>query len=116
MKRVIIFDVMGVIFTVGDDTNELLVPFVKKMNNNIPEGEILNHYLSASLGEINAREFWLKVGCDKGDIDNIQKMYLDNYFTLDTEFLDCLNTLKKNYSIALLSNDVAEWSTYLRNK
>jgi hypothetical protein len=29
-SEVIIFDVMGVIFKEGDDTNNLLIPFIKK--------------------------------------------------------------------------------------
>jgi len=35
MDRWIIFDAMGVIFEVGDDTNELLVPFVQERNREI---------------------------------------------------------------------------------
>ena len=30
MKKWVVFDAMGVIFEVGDDTNDLLVPFVQE--------------------------------------------------------------------------------------
>lgn len=37
VKKWIVFDAMGVIFKVGDDTNELLVPYIKKLNKGIEE-------------------------------------------------------------------------------
>ena len=32
LSKWILFDAMGVIFKVGDDTNDLLVPYVQKIN------------------------------------------------------------------------------------
>ena len=43
---------MGVIFEVGDDTNDLLVPYIQKRNNMIPREKINEMYTKASLGEI----------------------------------------------------------------
>jgi len=45
----VILDVMGVIFEVGDDTNDLLVPYIQKMNDMISAEKINKMYLKASL-------------------------------------------------------------------
>lgn len=39
--------------------------------------------------------------------------YLDNYLTFDKDFLECAQTLKGRFKLAILSNDVSEWSEYL---
>lgn len=44
MQKRIFFDVMGVLFTVGDDTNDLLVPFVTARNKTITRAEICEEY------------------------------------------------------------------------
>lgn len=67
MKKWIIFDVMGVIFTVGDDTNDLLFPFVQQRNKFITREELNNTYMDASLGKITSEEFWRRTGiCQRG--------------------------------------------------
>lgn len=116
MKRVVIFDVMGVIFTVSDDTNDLLVPYVLSLKPQTKKDDIKQLYLKASLGKLSAREFWAGLGFTPEEIDNIQRTYLDNYLTLDKGFPECAAALKQRYAIALLSNDVAEWNEYLRKR
>lgn len=49
---------MGVIFTVGDDTNELLVPYVQKIDESCTRERIKKSYIEASLVRITSREFW----------------------------------------------------------
>lgn len=116
MKQVIIFDVMGVIFTVSDDTNDLLVPYVLSLKPETKIETIKQLYLEASLGKISARDFWAGLGFPSRDIDAIQKEYLDTRLTLDSGFIECVKKLKPKYTIALLSNDVSEWSVYLRKR
>jgi FMN phosphatase YigB (HAD superfamily) len=43
----------------------------------------------------------------------VKKDYLDNYLTFDKDFLECVQTLKCRFKLAILSNDVSEWSEYL---
>lgn len=115
MKKIIIFDVMGVIFEVGDDTNDLLVPYILNLNKNISQEKIVNLYTAASLGKISAYEFWSDLGVAAENIETIQQEYLETHLTLDTQFIETVDKLrKKGYRIALLSNDVSEWSQYLR--
>lgn len=109
----VVFDAMGVIFTVGDDTNELLVPFVRAKNPKIPEATIQALYTRASQGKITSQEFWTKVGLI-GNYPDVQKEYLRT-LTLDPDFIEVARSLKGEYHLGMLSNDVAEWSEMLRH-
>ncbi len=116
-KKWIIFDVMGVIFTVGDDTNDLLVPFIQDINKNISKDKINEVYLEASLGHISSARFWEMTGIAHGDsYINIEKEYLDTRLTIDEQFIEVATRLRDYYNLAILSNDVSEWSSYLRKK
>lgn len=103
----VILDVMGVIFEVGDDTNDLLVPYIQKMNDMISAEKINEMYLKASLGEISSFNFWNELGFGS-KFPEIERNYLDTYLRIDSEFTEIAETLSKNYSLAILSNDVKE--------
>jgi len=111
----VILDVMGVIFEVGDDTNDLLVPYIQKMDKMISAEKINEIYLKATLGEISSFNFWNELGFGN-NFPEIEKDYLDTYLRIDSEFADIAKPLSRNYSLAILSNDVKEWSNYLRTK
>lgn len=116
MTQWIIFDAMGVVFEIGDDTNELLVPFIQKMNPAISTEIIQKYYLMASLGEITSKQFWLKIGLESMySENNIEKEYLESCITLDSQFISVASELKNKYKIGILSNDLSEWFSYLRN-
>lgn len=116
-KKWIIFDVMGVIFTVGDDTNELLVPYVQTIDERCTRKRINEVYIEASLGKITSCGFWDSLGCvSNNNYKEIEKKYLDECLTLDDQFIESAKRLKKDYNLAILSNDVSEWGTYLRKK
>jgi len=111
----VILDVMGVIFEVDDDTNDLLVPFIQKMDDMISAEKINEMYLKASLGEISSFDFWNELGFGS-KYPEIERDYLDTYFRIYSEFVEVAKTLLNNYSLAILSNDVKKWSNYLRTK
>jgi HAD superfamily hydrolase (TIGR01509 family) len=113
MIRWIVFDAMGVVFTVGDDTNDLLVPFVQERNPAIARAAINEIYMSASLGEITARRFWDEVGLGR-DYPEIEQEYLDTRLAVDPDFEPAARRLAGRFRLGLLSNDLAEWSAYLR--
>ena len=114
MVKYIIFDVMGVIFTVGDDVAGLLIPYIRSLKPDIDAEEIKSRYLEASLGRVSSHEFWTAMGFELGKIPEIERNYLEKSFTLDAGFLPCVKALKERYGVALLSNDVSEWSRFLR--
>lgn len=116
MINVVMFDVMGVIFTVSDDTNDLLIPYILEIMPQARKDDIRRLYLAASLGRISPREFWTGAGFSPDEADGVQKTYLDTCLTLDGGFLECVKALKGKYKTALLSNDISEWSAYLRKR
>ena len=114
MLKWIIFDAMGVVFTVGDDTNDLLIPFIQENNPHISRETINAIYLRASLGQISSRQFWNEVGLY--EYPQIETTYLDSRLTLDPSFKSTAKSLTKQFCLGLLSNDVSEWSVYLRKR
>ncbi len=113
--RWIVFDAMGVIFEVPDDTNDLLVPYIQERRATVSSEQINDAYLRASLGQISSQRFWQEVGL--GDrYPDIERDYLDTRLTLDPEALPVFRELGRRFSLGILSNDVKEWSAYLRRK
>ena len=110
----LIFDAMGVIFEVGDDIKDLLVPYVIRRKPAASEQQILDLYMKASLGEINSQGFWQSMGFKNWQ--DTEKDYLDNCLTLDKDFCETAQQLQRKYNLALLSNDISEWSVHLRRK
>lgn len=106
---------MGVIFTVGDDVEGLLIPYIHSLKPEIPAQSIKDVYLEASLGRLPSTELWARLGFERAAIPETERVYLEKY-TLDSGFLPCAGALKERYGIALLSNDLSEWSKYLRKR
>jgi putative hydrolase of the HAD superfamily len=115
MTSWVVFDAMGVVFTVCDDTNDLLVPFIRERNPGISREEINEIYIRASLGQIASRRLWEEVGLG-GQYPEIETTYLDTWLTLDPEFVPVARALSERFSLGLLSNDLSEWSAYLRDR
>jgi putative hydrolase of the HAD superfamily len=113
MNQWIIFDAMGVIYPVRDDTNALLVPFIQKKNPLINREFINQIYRKACLGEFKSITLWEKLGFNDY---SIEKEYLDECQTIDPDFIKTALELKEKYKIAMISNDIDEWSKYLRKK
>jgi HAD superfamily hydrolase (TIGR01509 family) len=116
MTRWIVFDAMGVIFEEGDDIINGLVPFLHRRGFTRLEPEAVHTvYRRASLGQITPRAFWEAIGL-AGEYPAIEKEYLDTCLQLDPAFVDTAERLSRNYSLAVLSNDILEWSAHLRRR
>jgi len=110
---VVVFDAMGVTFVEGDDVSNLLIPYVARECGCTDREVIRKLYLPASLGQMSSREFWVRVGCA---YPASEREYLDTQLKLDPDFVAVAERLKKRYKLAMLSNDVSEWSAYLRRR
>jgi putative hydrolase of the HAD superfamily len=106
----IVLDAMGVIFRAADDVADLLIPFIAETGGNVSTEIIESAYLDASLGLINADEFWRKVGLDS----SVEDKYLERHaLTPGIEsFLACAGEMA--IPVWCLSNDVERWSIKLR--
>jgi len=113
--KCIVFDFMGVIFEDADDTRDLLVPYIQQRNKAITQEQIVDLYIEASLGHMLSADLWQE--CGLGNYyPAVEKDYLDSCLRLDPDFIATAEQLSQNYSLAVLSNDVAEWNQYLRGK
>jgi len=111
----VIFDAMGVVFKIGSDIDELLIPYLQKLNPEITAAKVHGLYALACVGKISSQEVWEELGFGK-QYPGIEKAYLDECLEVDPEFYPCAKALHPRYRLAMLSNDVKEWSQYLRAK
>jgi len=110
--KTVIFDMYGVIIK---DPEGGLMPFV----NGILPGLTFNdvyfpHWIEACEGNLSSLDFFGNIGF-KGDLAKLEKEYLDT-IEIDKSFYEAAPVISKYYRLALLSNDVSEWSGYLRGK
>jgi FMN phosphatase YigB (HAD superfamily) len=115
MTRWIVFDAMGVIFEEGDDILNRLVPFLRRRGCPIDAEIVHSTYRQASLGRISGRDFWNSLGL-AGEYPAVEHEYLDTCLPLDPQFIPCADRLAGRFSLAVLSNDIAEWSARLRRR
>jgi putative hydrolase of the HAD superfamily len=102
----------GVIYRVGDDVADLLVPFIREKGGLEDIAQIEAAYTSASLGRIDAAEFWRSVGISQDYEDEyLKRLQLSDGVT---EFLDV--ALTRFDRVACLSNDLSVWSRKLRSR
>lgn len=109
--KAIIFDMYGVIMKAPEGD---LIPFIANDFPDITDEFINGLWKKAASGFKSSHEFFHSIGY-KEKINNIEKEYLDT-IEIDGSFLDIAKKLKRNYKLVLLSNDISEWSKYLRCK
>ena len=109
--KAIILDMYGVIVkqTGGD-----FVPYVQRTFPDLKPEEIYIPWFKADVGELTSLEVWEKLGF-KGDIERIEKEYLDT-IEINDGFLDFISSVNKNYKMAIISNDSSRWSKFIREK
>lgn len=94
----------------GDD----FVPYVQRTFPDLKPDEIYTHWFKADAGELTSLEVWKNLGY-KGDIEKIEKEYLDT-IEINDGFHDFVSSVSKHYKMAIISNDSSRWSKYLREK
>ncbi|MHA1337531.1 MAG: HAD family hydrolase [Promethearchaeota archaeon] len=113
--RWLILDAYAVIFKRGKNLNKLLIPFLREKGNNLEDNYIRELYREASLGKITSYELWHLLGYSE-QFPDIEHEYLDKYIAIDEEFIELAPKFINRYSLALLTNDIAEWAKYPHSK
>lgn len=109
--KAVILDMYGVIVKqTGDD----FVPYVQRTFPDLKPEEIYTPWFKADVGELTSLEVWESLGF-KGDIEKIEKDYLDT-IEINDGFLDFVSSASKYYKMAIISNDSSRWNKYLREK
>jgi len=105
----VVFDAMGVLYSVGDDESDLLIPYLWEVGCALGEAQIRQFYREASLGTMTSAEFWRACQVDGDDATYCLR------HALTSGMEDLLADLHvQGVSLACLSNDVSEWSRLLR--
>jgi HAD superfamily hydrolase (TIGR01509 family) len=104
----VVLDAMGVIFAAADDVAELLIPFVQALGGDSTKVEAAYH--EASLGVIDADEFWVRVGLDA----SVEGQYLSRHTLIPGAHEFLVRAKEAGIPVWCLSNDVARWSQTLR--
>ncbi len=109
--KAIVLDMYGVIVKqTGDD----FVPYIQRTFPDLKPEEIYTPWFKADVGELTSLEVWEAIGF-QGDLEKIEKEYLDT-IELNDGFLDFITAIRKQYKLAIISNDSSRWSKYLREK
>jgi FMN phosphatase YigB (HAD superfamily) len=110
VASVLALDAMGVIYEVGDDVADLLIPFIRENGGIDDAHRIEAEYVEASLGRMQAYEFWQRVGVTP----ILEDEYLSR-FRLSDGMLDLLQAASARFErLVCLSNDLSQWSRKLR--
>jgi len=109
--KVLILDMYGVIIK---DPDGGLMPFVNRTFPHLSRDDVYPHWQKGNIGELSSLDLFIRLGFE-GDLRKIEKEYLDT-LEINESFYEIAPILKKHYHLALLSNDLSEWSRYLRDK
>jgi len=105
------FDAMGVLYRSADDVEELLVPYLREKGCALSRPEIDDLYHQCSLGRMPSATFWEKCGVAGDDAEYCER------HELSEGIADLLAWVaERGAPMAVLSNDVSEWSRALRRR
>lgn len=109
--KAVVLDMYGVIVKqTGDD----FVPYVQQTFPHLSDEDIYAPWFRANIGEISSLEVWKSIGFH-GDLEQIEKEYLET-IELSDGFMDFIQKVRREYKLAIISNDSRRWSRYLREK
>lgn len=109
--KALILDMYGVIIK---DPEGGLLPFINSKFSHLSREDVYLHWDKADVGQLTSLDLFRNLGFE-GDLSKIEKEYLDT-IEINESFYDIVPILKKHYRLALISNDLSEWSSYLRDK
>lgn len=113
-KPLLLIDMYGVIL---EESKGYFIPYTLEHFDKTEHDRLIKAFRDEALftkagnGELNSNEFLTLLGYQ--DPVRTMRDYLENFLTLDKDFLWFAENNYKQYDFVLLSNDVKEWSQYL---
>lgn len=110
----VIFDMYGVIL---EESKGNFIPYTLSHFADTEHERLIRQikkeqlFTKAGNGELTSDEFLSLLGYENPQYH--MKDYIENYLTLDSDFVDFAETYYEKYDFVLLSNDVSEWSSYI---
>jgi len=109
--KAVILDMYGVIVK---DTGDGFYGFVNRTFPKLETAYMYKEWDRANIGEITSLEV-LRLFGYKDNLEKVEKDYLDS-IEINKDFYDFALEVRKNYKLALISNDISNWSKFLRDK
>ena len=109
--KTVIFDMHGVIMK---DPSAKFMPFINRTFPHKTEDDVYPMWIEAGFGRLTSLECLRMIGYE-GDLNKIERDYLDT-LEIDEDFVPCATALRRNCRLAILSNDISDWSLYIRRK
>ena len=112
--QMIVLDAHEVLYDMSSDPAERLIPFIRDNKGTASDDEIVELHRQATLGRMHAAAFWQAVGVE-GDPSEIDARFLAGVRLQSgaKEFLREMH--RRGVPVAVISNDLAEWSYRLRD-
>lgn len=112
--QLIVLDAHDVLFRMSAEPHVHLLPFIRERGGNATDEEIIEYHRQATLGRLHAAAFWTAVGVE-GDPSELDALYLAGIRLRQgaKEFLREMH--RRGLPVAVISNDLAEWSYRLRD-
>jgi len=112
--QLIVLDAHDVLFRNSSDPTERLLPFIREHGGTATDEEIFEYHRQATLGRLQAAGFWTASGVE-GDPNELDAKYLSTVRLQQgaKEFLREMH--RRGVPVAVISNDLAEWSYRLRD-
>jgi len=109
--KAVILDMYGVIVK---DTGDGFYGFVNRTFPKLETAYMYKEWDRANIGEITSLEV-LRLFGYKDNLEKVEKEYLDS-IEINKDFYDFVLEARKHYKLALISNDISNWSKFLRDK
>jgi HAD superfamily hydrolase (TIGR01509 family) len=111
--KAVALDMMGVVYPIGDDLRDLIIPFLKSEGCDRPEQDFIEAYRRCYRGGADAASFWESLGYAP-PFDEIETLVLREYHLTygAIEFLEALRAA--GIPVFSLTNDVAGWAAKRR--
>ena len=113
--RLVVLNPLGVLFDPADDPADLLASFAAERGAEVDAETVQQLHHQAVLGRITPAELWTGLGLDD-DPAELTDQYLDQYTVRSgaRDFMDEMG--RRELPVACLTNDVALWSSALRDR
>ena len=111
--QLLVIDPYGTIFKEENTPLEHLRTFINKKEGNSNPDELLDLHHSVTMGKLTSSEFWNQVGLTESP-DSLNHEYVKSlqFRSGGKEFLKNLH--KRGIAVSVVTNDLIEWSTQIR--
>ena len=110
----VVLDAMGVIYRIGDDLYDLMLPFLRERGCDLPDDLIETQFFRCSNGDISSEDMWHECGLDVTDGVDIE---FTGRYSINPGAAKTMAALRESgVRIACLSNGPVEWSRHLRRR